>query len=260
MIRWGYLVPPRLAIENITQVNAFSIPIVLTFVIAVFAGAAGALALATDLSVSLAGVAVAAAIVPAAAAIGLGIVWAKPALALGAMVLLLMNVLLINVSAFLALTAFGYRSESSTRVRDSLRVDGRTVGYGALAAVVAVLLVASVASTVQYLFLVETVNHNANEVFDREEYRDLELIDIQTDYSGPSVLAGQRERSGSVTVVVGRRTTAEYPRLAPVLRDRIAADVARAVTVRVRFVEYQVATPNSLGGAGVASTVGTARA
>ncbi|WP_114575748.1 TIGR00341 family protein [Saliphagus sp. LR7] len=248
VFRWGYLVPPRLAIENISQVNAFSIPIVLTFVIAIFAGAAGALALATDLDVSLAGVAVAAAIVPAAAAIGLGTVWAKPSLAVGALVLLVMNVLLINVSAFVALTLFGYRSSSSSRLRDHLRFDLRSTAYAILAGVVLVVLVASVVSTIQYLILVETVNHNVDDVLTEEEYRHLELIDVQTDYSGDSLYPRNSEGTDSVTVVVGHRTTGENPQLSAALQRRITADTPGPVSVRVQFVNYQVTNSSSESG------------
>ncbi|MFC4359504.1 TIGR00341 family protein [Halobium salinum] len=242
VFRYGRLVPTRLAIENISQVSAFSIPIVLTFVIAVFAGAAGALALATDLSVSLAGVAVAAAIVPAGSAVGLGVVWVKPMLALGAVVLLLMNILLINVSAFVALTLFGYRSPASARLRDYLRFDVGTVAYAALGAVVLVLLVGSLVSTYQYFVLVETVNQNVDEVLTEEPYASLELVDVQTDYEARLVAPAEPD---TVTVVVGRAAGTEYPDLSAALQGAIAEDATRPVTVRVRFQSYQETTPGS---------------
>jgi uncharacterized hydrophobic protein (TIGR00341 family) len=242
-IRWAHLVPNSLAIENISQVSAFSIPIVLTFVIAIFAGAAGALALASDLSVSLAGVAVAAAIVPAAAAVGLGVVWAKPLLVLGAVVLLLMNLLLINVSAFLALTAFGYRGSADAPLRSYVEFDLRTVGYALVGLVVLLALLGSVFSTYQYLMFVETVNQNVDTVVEEERYSDLELIETQTDYGAKFVMGPDTPET--VQVTVGRSTDREYAELSNALRREIAQDTTRRVTVKVRFVDYQQATPGS---------------
>ncbi|WP_254536638.1 TIGR00341 family protein [Halomarina litorea] len=241
LIKWSYLVPPSLAIENIAQVSAFSIPIVLTFFIAIFAGAAGALALATDLSVSLAGVAVAAAIVPAAAAVGLGVVWVKPLLALGAIVLLLMNLLLINVSAFVALTLFGYRGSANVALREYVTFDLRSVGYAVVGVVVLVALVVSVVSTYQYLVFVETTNHNVEAVLGEGQYEDLELVDVQTDY-GAEFLYPSSE-SETVRVVVSRSAGEEYPDLSRALQREIAADTPRGVTVQVQFVDYQQTTP-----------------
>lgn len=103
VFRWGFFTPPVLAVGNIDVVSSFSTPTLLTLTIAIAAGAAGALALATDLPVAIAGVAVAVAIVPAAAAVGLGIVWRQPLLGLGALAVLLMNMVFINITAFLAL-------------------------------------------------------------------------------------------------------------------------------------------------------------
>jgi uncharacterized hydrophobic protein (TIGR00341 family) len=243
VVRWSFLVPSSLAVESISQINAFSIPIVLTFVIAIFAGTAGALALATDLDVSLAGVAVAAAIVPAAAAVGLGIVWLKPLLATGALVLLLMNLLLINVSAFVALTLFGYRAPSSTRLRDHVSVSPATVAYAVGGVVVLVVLGWAVASTTQYLLFVETTNHDVQDVVDREQYDQLELLDVQTDYV-PYVV-GASDSSGTVTVVASRSAGRTYPHLSAVLHRTITRDSDRPVTVQVRFVDYQRTGPNA---------------
>ena len=243
VFRRGYLVPPNLAIENITQVSAFSIPIVLTYVIAIFAGAAGALALATDLDVSLAGVAVAAAVVPAAAAVGLGIVWREPVLAIGALVLLLMNLLLINVSAYIALTLFGYRATPSTRFRDHVAISLSTIGYAVVAVVVLVALVGALASTYQYLVFVETVNHNTEEVLTQQRYAELELIDSQATYGAQ--LVPRVGGDDTVSVTVGRTTERNYGALARTIQRHIARDTTRPVTVEVEFVDYQQAKPGS---------------
>ena len=119
--RTGFM-PPMLAITQVSQVSAFATPNLLTLIIAISAGFAGALALATDLPVSIAGVAVAAAIIPAVATAGIGTVWGLPIVVLGAIVLLLMNIVFINLSAYVTLISLGYRSSVS-------RASGRTREY-----------------------------------------------------------------------------------------------------------------------------------
>ncbi|WP_135304283.1 TIGR00341 family protein [Haloarcula amylovorans] len=245
VFKWGYLVPPNLAIENISQVSAFSIPIVLTYVIAIFAGAAGALALATDLDVSLAGVAVAAAIVPAAAAVGIGIIWRDPTVVFGALVLLLMNLLLINLSAYVSLMLFGYRSSPSTRLVEYVTLDPRAVGYAVVGAVVLVALLGAIASTYQYLAFVETANHNVEDVLTQQRYEELELIDVQTDYGAQLLRKGD---SDTVSIVVGRSSDRNYSALSATLQREIAEDTPREVAVEVQFADYQrtgPATPQS---------------
>ncbi|WP_227379779.1 TIGR00341 family protein [Haladaptatus halobius] len=241
VFRWGFLVPPTLAIKNIGQVSSFSAPAVLTLTIALFAGGAGALALATDLPVAIAGVAVSAAIIPAAAAVGLGVVWLQPLLALGAFSLLLVNVLLINVTAFIALWAFGYRSSNSSTLRDVISLDLRTVIGVVGMLVVALLLAGILITTYQYLLFSQTVNHNVNEVLTQPKYSQLELEQAYTAY-GRGPFSGN-QASGSVTVVVGRSSNNRYPRLSLTLQQRISEDTPRAVTVQVRFIEYQQTSP-----------------
>ncbi|WP_227380726.1 TIGR00341 family protein [Haladaptatus halobius] len=241
VFRWGFLVPPTLVIKNIGQISSFSAPAVLTLTIALFAGGAGALALATDLPVAIAGVAVSAAIIPAAAAVGLGVVWLQPLLALGALALLLVNVLLINITAFIALWAFGYRSFNSSNLRDVISLDLRTIVGVASALVVGFLLVGILISTYQYLLFAQTVNHNVNEVLTQSKYSQLELEQAYTAYGGGRFSG--KQASGSVTVVIGRSSNESYPRLSQTLQQRIAEDTPRAVTVQVRFIDYQQTTP-----------------
>ncbi|MFD1514496.1 TIGR00341 family protein [Halomarina rubra] len=239
VFRWGFLVPPSLAISEIGQVAAFTTPTIPTLTIAVVAGAAGALALSTDLPVAIAGVAVAAAVVPAAAAVGIGLVWVEPLSALGGLALLLVNVVFINISALVSLFGFGYRPSNLGGFSETLSLSPQTI-ISALATVALVALVVAVLfSTYQFFLFGQTVNRNVNDVLTEPQYSDLELVGVQTDYSG-AALFGQE---GSVTVVVSRPASAEYPQLPEALRQRIAAGTDRSVTVHVRVVENRRATP-----------------
>ena len=235
IFRWGYLVPPPLAVSRIEQVAAFTTPTLLTLTIAVVAGAAGALALSTDLPVAIAGVAVAAAVVPAAAAVGIGLVWVEPVLALGALALLLVNVVFINLTALIALLGFGYRPAEFGDLLESLSLSPRTVAGGVAAVVLVVLVVAVLFSTYQYFLFGQTVNRNVDSVLTEPEYSGLELASVTAEY-GAGGLFG---REGSVTVVVARTAGQTYPRLPERLKRRIAADTDRNTTVEVRFIEYR---------------------
>lgn len=241
IFKWGYLVPPTLVVGRIEQVASFTSPTLLTFTIAIVAGTAGALALSTDLPVAIAGVAVAAAIVPAAAAVGVGVVWNQLPLALGAFALLLVNVVFINLTALIALLAFGYRPSDLGEFSNELSLSLRTV-VGAVVTVAVVILVAGVLfSTYQYVLFDQTVNRNVNDVLSESEYAGLELVEVQTDYNGAS-LFGQE---GTATVVVSRTSEKTYPKLSETLQQQIATDTNRAVTVKVRFIEYQQSEPRN---------------
>ena len=230
-------VPRALAIARIDQVSAFLTPNMLTLVIAIAAGLAGALALATDLPVSIAGVAVAAAIVPAAATAGIGVVWGQPLVVLGAVVLLLMNIVFINLAAYGALFALGYRSSVIRGVREHASFSVRTGAYALVVLFFLVVVALTAVGTYQHLAFEQDVNREVQAALDESEYRSLELVSVSTEYNDANVL-GQVE---SVTVTVSRSSDEEYERLDERLRERIGDRTGRPVTVSVRFLDFQQA-------------------
>jgi len=231
------IMPDSLQITQAEQIGFFLTPSVLALTIAVSAGAAGALALATDLPVSVAGVAVAAAIVPAVATTAIGLVWGELLVALGALMLLLMNIVSINVTAYVTLVALGYRS---TFVRDSWRAAGtdlRTAGYAL--AVVLFLAVAGVTvySTSEHIAFEYQTTNAVSEVVDERGYDDLELYDISTSYDDQGVLWEPE----SVTVTFARTSDRSHDQIAAGLREQISERTGNDVTVRVRFIDYATA-------------------
>ena len=238
-LRWTGFVPPSLAVSRIDQVSAFLTPSLLTLFIAVAAGFAGALALATDLPVSIAGVAVAAAIVPTAATAGIGAVWGEPLVVLGAIALLLMNIVSINIAASVGLVSLGYRLSMFGGVPPDIGLSLRTSAYAlVLAAFLAVVFV-TVLATAQHIVFEQAVNRNVQDVLDDETYESLELVGVKTGYSDMNLL-GDAE---SVTVTVSRTDDGEYADLAATLRNRISEGTNRPVAVNVRFVDYQRSRP-----------------
>jgi hypothetical protein len=229
-------VPPSLAIIRLDQVAAFITPSLLALAITIAAGTVGALTIATDLPTAITGIAVAAAIVPAAAAAGIGIVWGEPLVVVGAVILLVMNVVTINLAAYIALVALGYRSSIVAGARENLSFDLRMEAY-TLAIVVFVLALATF-GTYQYLTFEQSTNEEVQLTLDEDPYRSLELMSVSTSYTGDVFNVGGES---AVTVTVGRSSNVEYPLLAPQLQTRIGAAINRPVTVQIRFVDYEQA-------------------
>ncbi|MDS0473416.1 DUF389 domain-containing protein [Natrinema sp. 1APR25-10V2] len=232
--RTGFM-PPSLVVSRIDQVSSFLTPNLLTLVIAIAAGFAGALALATDLPVSLAGVAVAAAIVPAAATAGIGVVWGQPIIALGAIVLLLMNIVFINLAAYAALFSLGYRSSVIRNLRNDVSVSVRTGAYAVIVVAFAVVVALTAVGTYSHLAFEQDVNQGVETVMDDPTYGSLELVSVATDYNDMNVLGNEE----TVTVTVSRSTDAEYAQFADELQREIAGQSDRPVTVNVRFIDIE---------------------
>ncbi|SEO83742.1 uncharacterized hydrophobic domain-containing protein [Halogranum amylolyticum] len=234
-LRQTSFVPSGVAIGRIEQIGLFLTPNLLALTIAVCAGAAGALALATDLPVSIAGVAIAAAIVPSVATAAIGVVWGDALVTFGAVVLLAMNIVFINLTAYLALVGLGYRS---SLVRDSwtnFQPSVRTGVYAVLVLVFAVVLAATVGATAQYIVFEHQVKEDVEAVVDGPTYDSLELMSVQAEYNDMNALG----RVESVTVTVARSSDDDYPLLAEAIERSISARSGREVTVNVRFLEYQ---------------------
>lgn len=240
LLRQTGFVPASQAVARIEQVSVFLTPNLLTLVIAIAAGLAGALALATDLPVSIAGVAVAAAIVPAASAAGIGVVWGEPLMVLGAIVLLLMNIVFINLSAYVALISLGYRSSVIRSLREDVQVSARTGAYTVLVVLFAVVVALTAAGTYQHVAFEQAVNQEVQTTMDDPEYSSLELGTVQTDYNHMNVLSSEI----SVTVTVTRTTDFAYDDLDETLQTRISEATGRPVTVNVQFQDVERAEPD----------------
>ena len=230
-VRQSSFVPPSLVITRLDQVAAFITPSLLALAIAVAAGAVGALALATDLPTATTGIAA-----------GVGLVWGEPLVVIGAIVLLVMNIVAINLTAYIGLIALGYRSSIIEDAREQLTLSART-GVYAVATVVFVLAFAlAVFGTYQFLTFEQSVNEEVQITLDDDTYQALELMGVSTSYTGDVFNIGG---DSSVTVTVGRTSESDYPMLPTVLQDRISEATNRPVTVQVRFVDYEQAQASS---------------
>jgi uncharacterized hydrophobic protein (TIGR00341 family) len=224
------LVPPGLNVANVAQVAQRTSPGLLALAVAICAGAAGAFGLSTGLSEALVGVMIAAALIPAAAAVGIGVVWGLPAVALGALGLLVLNTVAVNLSGFLALGYLGYRPGTWGDDGGLRRFAPVAI---ALVLLLAVFAVAGLGLAGQVQFD-RTVKGAVDDTLAEERYGAVELEDISVEVFGANVLGGQR----SISVTVSRPADRSYPdlprALARTIEDRTGASVAVEVTVHDR--------------------------
>ncbi|MCT9096941.1 TIGR00341 family protein [Haloarchaeobius sp. HME9146] len=235
-IRYGQLLPVSLHVSGIGQVAKRISPGLLSFVVAVCSGAAGAFGLATALPVSLVGVMIAAALIPAAAAVGIGLAWGAPSVAIGAFVLLVANAVAVNLSGFAVLWYLGYRPDGWDGL--SGRRSAREY-WPTFVTLVALLLVVTAAGTVltgKAAFDTQT-NDAVSETLDRSEYEALELVAVQTEMTGFD--HGPTDGARGVTVVVNRPADEQFPDLASTIEAAVERQTGTDVTVSVEFQEVQ---------------------
>ncbi|WP_224336015.1 TIGR00341 family protein [Haloprofundus halobius] len=251
LLQSGQIVTSVLDVSTVSQISKRISPGLLSLLVGLCAGAAGAFGLATALPVSLVGVMIAAALIPAAAAIGIGLAWGLPSVYLGAGVLLVANAVAVNVSAFLVLWYFGYRPDSWTENtrevnngESTTEPNDRSQYLGAAVALVLLgsIFVGAGGLLVGQIGFDNDVNTAVEQVMADDQYSDLELTSMQTEV-GMSRYFGQ---TPEVTVVVMRPADESYPDLAETLREQIRRETGRNVAVSVEFREGQ-RVGNSLG-------------
>lgn len=249
------VVPSSVVVGRIDQIALFRTPNLLAITIAVCAGAAGALALAEDLPTAVAGVAVAAAIVPSAATSAIGLAWGQPLVALGALVLLLVNAICINVTAYASFFVVGYRSDLLSATREGINLSVKTGAYALVIGIFVLVIGLTIVATVQHLAFEGTAKAEVEQTLDRPEYDDLELVSISTEYSDGGVIDEPR----TVTVTIVRFSGEEYPLLDDRLRQRISAATGDEAIVELEIVEYRRSGPETESAETVGLTTEKAR-
>lgn len=112
IMKTAYLLPSGFALTAAPQVVDRLSPDLLSLVVALVAGVAGAISIATAAGQALVGVMMAAALLPPAAVVGVGLAWGAPAIAFQSGILLLVNLLGINFAGLGTLWYLGYRPQS----------------------------------------------------------------------------------------------------------------------------------------------------
>ncbi|WP_254762939.1 TIGR00341 family protein [Natrinema marinum] len=233
------LIPPDLDILTIPQVTERTNPNFLALFLALGSGLAGAISIMRGSGSTLVGVAIAVALIPPAATAGLGIAFGPPGVAIGAGVLVLVNLLAINLSALVLFYAAGFRPlepEQSPDVRESVvsRIAVIVVGI----AVLSVVLGAVTWTTFQTQSYEANAQDEIQRQFNEADIDDVELVRVTVDYEPIDLLLGNEPE---VNVLIGiPRDRAAPPDLAQQLDDLLTEQLGEDVFVRVGFVEAEV--------------------
>ena len=238
VVRYGLLVPPGTDITSISQISGRLTPDFLSLVVALGAGAAGALSVASGVSVAVVGVMIAAALVPPAAAVGVSIAWEQPLAAVSSTVLVLVNILSINLSGLAVLWYMGYRPKNwfqQEETRSALLKRAGVLLAGI--AILSVFLGGVTYTSMQSANFQQEARDDAQTVVKNMPGDQLELLNVQFDTTGTPPFTTQQR----VIVTVGRPPGAQYPDLAERLSRRINQDTRNRVGVQVRYVEIDKA-------------------
>lgn len=244
-----WFVPPTLDISTVGQISKRTSPGLLSMLVGVAAGGAGALSLATALPVTLVGVMVAAALIPAAAAIGIGLAWGHFDVTLGAFVLLVMNAASINLTGSVVFWLLDYRPESSPDWSLSPGTARQLAPALLATAVLSAVFLGGGYLAVERMAFANSVNAEVESVIEEPEHESLGLRKVRT-MASPAL---SFVRPASVVVVVERRDGQRFPELATTLERRIQRATSIAVEVEVQYVDTNLAgdTRNSLHPGGV---------
>jgi len=230
-----FAVPTALDIATMSLVTGRIAPSILSLVIGFAAGAAGAYGLSTKGQVSIVGVMIAAALIPVAAVSGIGVAWGRYQVGFGALVLLVLTIISVNVGGYLMLLYLGYRPDS---VDEGLleRPDGRqALVLGATTLLVLGLVVTVGTGSYQHTAFERTVNDAATEVLTQDQYSSLGITEISTEYAA----AGRLSENVTVTVVLSRSDDREYPDLPEALDRHITRRTGEDVVIQVRYLDFE---------------------
>ncbi|ADQ66127.1 hypothetical protein C499_09954 [Halogeometricum borinquense DSM 11551] len=188
-------------------------PDVLSLVIALGAGAAGAMSISSGVSTALVGVMIAAALVPPIAVVGISIAWGQPLTMIGPLVLVLVNVLSINFVALIVLWQMGYRPQLWFREEEARSATlSRLAGLGAI-----LLILSSVLVGVTYgTHRTSTFEAEAQNVVVTELPEETALISMDVEYEGFPFQTPSR-----VVVTVGYPPDETPPNVGDDIRPRI---------------------------------------
>ena len=240
--RTGF-VPPTVEVTSIELVGVRLAPSLLSTIGATAAGIVGAYGYSTEQSSSLVGVMIAAAIVPAASGVGLGLAWGEQAYAVGSLLLLAVNVLAINIGAFVTFLLLGYEPPwlfGEQSLGDSVPdADVRRV-YATIL-LLAVATVATGALTASQVGFSHQTKEAVQETMSSPAYADLDTTGVTTEYGGLGAPSGPT----SVTVTVSGPPATPPDDLVSDLESEIERRTDRNVAVTVDYRSSRTANASS---------------
>jgi uncharacterized hydrophobic protein (TIGR00341 family) len=233
LVKYAQLVPPFPDITAVPEITERVAPDFLSLAVAVGAGAAGVVSLMTGISTALVGVMIAAALIPPAATVGIALAWGKPLAAVGATVLVLVNLLSINLAALVVLWWAGYRPKHWFREDRARRATLKRIATLVVAILVLSAFLGGVTyDTMQRSQVEDALREDAREVVTAHDGVTLDLLDVELEYTNRAVF---RDVTG-MTVTVGVPPGESVSGLAERLSTRVTATTDREIDVQVRYV------------------------
>ncbi len=229
-----FAVPMTLAVSTMESISSRFAPGILAITVGLASGAAGAFGLVTKGQVSIVGVMIAAALIPTAAASGIGFAWGELVIGVGALALLLVTIIAVNVGGYLMLYYLGYRPDDVDEgffEVDTLRE--KAVLGGTILLVGALVVTVGFGAYQQFAFE-RSVNGATTEVLDGGDYASLEIVDTSVEYTG----IGSVSDRPTVTVTLSRTAGRSYPGLPNAFDRAITNRTGEDVVVKVEYQEY----------------------
>ncbi|MFD1563160.1 TIGR00341 family protein [Haloarchaeobius amylolyticus] len=234
LVRSMNIVPPDLVLSSVGEISERLAPDLLSLVIALGAGIAGVVSIATGTSVALVGVMIAAALIPPAGVAGITLAWGQPTAAIGATVLVLVNLLSVDLAGLLTLWYVGYRPENLFALGETeQRVRRRIVGLGVIVLVFAIFLGGITYASYETGNFEQDAREEIEAVLTQEQYEDYQLLEFEVvlDDNYPF------RNPDRVVVTIGGPPGESAPELADMLNERINDHTDEPVTVEIRYVE-----------------------
>ncbi|WP_226480898.1 TIGR00341 family protein [Natrinema amylolyticum] len=228
------IVPPDLVLSSVGEISERLAPDLLSLAIALGAGVAGVVSIATGTSVALVGVMIAAALIPPAGVAGIALAWGQPTSAIGATVLVLVNLLSVNLAGLLTLWYAGYRPENLFSLGETeQRLRQRIVGLVVVVLVFTVFLGGITYASYEAGNFEQDARDEVEAVLAQPQYEDYQILEFQL-VMDDNYPFRNPER---VVVTIGGPPGQSAPELADTLHERINRHADGSVNVEVRYVE-----------------------
>lgn len=208
-------------------------PSPLIVLVGVAAGVAAVVSLTAESSlVNIVGVMIAAALMPAIAVTGVALAWGEHQIALGAALLLMATVIVVNLAILATFVLLGYRPSN-----ELFAVPSRwaAVRVAAFVLVLGLVLVGTGAAFADQIAFERNANEALDEVMSDSEYEDLSTVGVRSAYAENSLFTGPT----TIIVEVSRPDGNTYPELSDRIAAQVAAETGHVITVRVEFVDRQ---------------------
>ncbi|SEW15688.1 TIGR00341 family protein [Natrinema salifodinae] len=233
LARLAGLEPAGVDIVVATELEERVAPNLFSLAVALGAGIAGILSLTRGFSEAIVGVMIAAALIPPSAAVGITVAWGMSGAAIGAAVLVIVNLLSINLAALATLWVAGYRPQGPFEVSPTRTP---TYTYAAIFGVGLLVLAAPLAGVTLLDFHTTELESSAEDEVDavlaERQYDGLESEDVAVELDGDYPIQSVER----VVVTISGREPGPEPGLADRLYEEIGAHGDGSLVVEVQYV------------------------